>query len=330
MVSIRILACGIRSLMACVASMPPRRGMRTSIKTTSGMSSCAFSIASAPSPASPTTSTSSSCWRTISSPRRNNAWSSTISTRMASPAPRGRVCRSSATLSPLTSWRIMGAPSHFGLDEPVAAVMATVHDVCLLRLGIREQEEVVPKKLHLVDSLLGRHRFHLNSLVPREGRLCGSFVGLRPQHSCHRLDALGVLRAVDPLSLELLDLSLEPVDDLVHGGGRVSRPRLGADEPGLGGHGDLDLVGLGHPWVPLLGELYVHRQDSVVEALYLGQLVLGVRTQFLGHVDILALHRHLHGPLPHLCIGRRTHLIAHGQPCTPLGLARSPGIGLAC
>src|SRR4029453_18395033 len=52
-VSIRILACGMRSLMVWVASMPLRRGMRTSISTTSGMSSWAFSMASEPSPASP-------------------------------------------------------------------------------------------------------------------------------------------------------------------------------------------------------------------------------------------------------------------------------------
>src|SRR6266542_620579 len=231
MVSIRILACGIRSLMACVASMPPRRGMRTSIKTTSGMSSCAFSIASAPSPASPTTSTSSSCWRTISSPRRNNAWSSTISTRMASPAPRGR-------------W------------------------------------------------------FHLDSLVPGEGLLRGLVPLELLDGRRHRLHALGVLGPVHPPALELLDLTLEPVDDLIHRCGRVSRARVGPDEPGLGGHGDLHRVGFGHPRVALLRELDVHRQDPVVEALDLGQLLLGVCTQLLGHVDVLALHRHLHGLLP--------------------------------
>src|SRR6266545_7325607 len=215
MVSIRILACGIRSLMAWVASMPPRRGMRTSIRTTSGMSSCAFSIASEPSPASPTTSTSSSCWRTISSPRRNNAWSSTISTRMASPAARDCVCRSSATLSPLTSWRMLAAPSHFGLDEPIATVTATVHDVCLLLLGIREQEEVVPEQLHLFDGLLGCDGLHLDSLVPRESRLGGLLVGLSLlDRRRHRLDALSMLCPVHSLSLELLDLALEPVDDL--------------------------------------------------------------------------------------------------------------------
>ena len=58
--------------------------MRTSISTTSGIRSCAFSTASAPSDASPMSSRSSSSPRTISSPRRNSAWSSTIITRSRS------------------------------------------------------------------------------------------------------------------------------------------------------------------------------------------------------------------------------------------------------
>ena len=56
-----ILALGATSLMAVQASMPPRRGIRTSISTMSGSRSAALSTASAPSPASPTTWMSSSC-----------------------------------------------------------------------------------------------------------------------------------------------------------------------------------------------------------------------------------------------------------------------------
>src|SRR6266511_2229375 len=60
--------------------MPERWGIRTSIRITSGMVSWAFWTASFPSPASPTTSMSFSCLRTIWRPRRKRAWSSTIKT----------------------------------------------------------------------------------------------------------------------------------------------------------------------------------------------------------------------------------------------------------
>src|SRR5579859_5230188 len=97
-VKMMILALGATSLIARQASMPPLRGIRTSISTTSGNDSAAFSTASAPSPASPTTSMSGSVTSTISRPRRNSAWSSTISVRIGSglrpasgAAPPGRI-----------------------------------------------------------------------------------------------------------------------------------------------------------------------------------------------------------------------------------------------
>src|SRR6478752_6336639 len=82
----RIFTCGSRSRICAVASIPERRGMRTSIRTTSGIRSWAFSTASWPSDASPTSSSSSSLPRTISRPRRNKAWSSTTITRSRSPS----------------------------------------------------------------------------------------------------------------------------------------------------------------------------------------------------------------------------------------------------
>src|SRR5581483_10381075 len=83
-VSIRIFTCGRRSRISPAASMPERLGIRTSIKMTSGMSSWAFSTASTPSEASPTSSRSSSWSRTICRPRRNSAWSSATMTRSLS------------------------------------------------------------------------------------------------------------------------------------------------------------------------------------------------------------------------------------------------------
>ena len=68
-----ILALGTTSLSARHASIPLLRGIRMSISTTSGSDSPAFSTASAPSLACPTSSMSGSESSTISSPRRNSA-----------------------------------------------------------------------------------------------------------------------------------------------------------------------------------------------------------------------------------------------------------------
>jgi hypothetical protein len=72
-VSMTIFVLGAASFMARHASMPLLLGIRMSMSTTSGSDSAAFSRASAPSLAWPTSSMSSSSSRTISSPRRNNA-----------------------------------------------------------------------------------------------------------------------------------------------------------------------------------------------------------------------------------------------------------------
>src|SRR6266540_1292132 len=83
---------GRASRISAVASMPLRRGIRTSMSTTSGMSSWARSTAWWPSAASPTTSMSGSESRTIWRPRRNRAWSSTIRTLSRSISPSLRRC----------------------------------------------------------------------------------------------------------------------------------------------------------------------------------------------------------------------------------------------
>ena len=72
-VSMTIFELGATSFIARHASMPLLLGIRMSIRTTSGSDSPAFSTASVPSLASPTSSMSSSAARTISSPRRNSA-----------------------------------------------------------------------------------------------------------------------------------------------------------------------------------------------------------------------------------------------------------------
>src|SRR3954454_6237174 len=91
----RIFTCGSASLISVAASMPDFLGMRTSMRITSGMSSCARSTTSSPSDASPTSSRSGSASRTICSPRRNSAWSSQTRIRR-----RSRVCWRSSLTSP--------------------------------------------------------------------------------------------------------------------------------------------------------------------------------------------------------------------------------------
>lgn len=68
--------------MRRVASTPSSRGMRTSIRTTSTAVPRRFSIASAPSPASATTSMSGWAASTMRKPVRNSIWSSTSITRI--------------------------------------------------------------------------------------------------------------------------------------------------------------------------------------------------------------------------------------------------------
>ncbi len=68
-----IFALGAASFIARQASIPLLRGMRMSISTTSGSDSAAFSTASVPSLAWPTSSISPSSSSTISRPRRNKA-----------------------------------------------------------------------------------------------------------------------------------------------------------------------------------------------------------------------------------------------------------------
>src|SRR3954452_8565632 len=137
-----------------VASMPPRRGIRTSMRTTSGASSSTLATASWPSAASATTSMSSSASRTIRRPRRNRSWSSEMTTRMGSSPPR-------------PGWGT-SAPSGdggalAGFDEADIAVVATVDDGGHT-VGVVEEVEVVPEHVHLQGRLLRCHRLHVELL----------------------------------------------------------------------------------------------------------------------------------------------------------------------
>ncbi len=68
-----ILALGDSSFIARQASIPLLRGIRISMSTTSGSAWPAFSTASAPSLASPTSSMPASSASTICNPRRKSA-----------------------------------------------------------------------------------------------------------------------------------------------------------------------------------------------------------------------------------------------------------------
>ena len=77
------LTSGEPARTSLVAAMPSRSGMRTSMRTTSGLSAWAWWIAARPSPASPTTSIALSVESTAFRPARMRSSSSTRSTRPA-------------------------------------------------------------------------------------------------------------------------------------------------------------------------------------------------------------------------------------------------------
>src|SRR5437764_619795 len=183
-----ILTLGTASLIAVHASIPPRLGIRTSMRTMSGVVSTTFCTASAPSSASPTTSMSGSCSSTISRPRRNKAWSSTTRTRIGSPltgAGGGAASGISVTSSPSVAGLLpLGYPGLFAhdvtldafgpvkddnpsgravprmdqSDDPVVIAPAPVDDARRPAFGIDEQVEVVPDQFHLEQRLVERHR----------------------------------------------------------------------------------------------------------------------------------------------------------------------------
>src|SRR5918999_4183123 len=86
-VSMTTRALGTVREIAWVARMPPRTGMRTSISTTSGLTSSARWTASWPSLASPTTSNSASRASAALMPSRVSGWSSATRMRTTSPIP---------------------------------------------------------------------------------------------------------------------------------------------------------------------------------------------------------------------------------------------------
>src|SRR5215208_2441971 len=86
-VSMTTRALGTVREMVWVAPIPPRMGMRTSISTTSGLTSSARSTASWPSLASATTSSSASRASAALMPSRVSGWSSATRMRTMSPIP---------------------------------------------------------------------------------------------------------------------------------------------------------------------------------------------------------------------------------------------------
>ena len=80
---------GVSAATRLVASIPLSRGMRTSITTTSGLSSAALLTAASPSGASPTTSRSGCVPIIMATPARTTGWSSTTRMRMVTADPAG-------------------------------------------------------------------------------------------------------------------------------------------------------------------------------------------------------------------------------------------------
>ncbi len=147
-----------------IAATPSIVGIRRSIRITSGASAPARRTASAPSPASPTTSNSSSPSNIPISPLRTTGWSSTIITRIGDAhavtagtealiavPPSGSDSISSVPSTPSTRWRIAvrpkPPPSSRGARgrEPLTvskadAVVADVERHLILHVGQRQPD----------------------------------------------------------------------------------------------------------------------------------------------------------------------------------------------
>ena len=78
--------------MRPVAAMPSRRGIRRSMRTTSGSSRRACRMASSPSTASPTTTKSGTDSSSLRKPARTSAWSSHTRIRVLMSLPARRAC----------------------------------------------------------------------------------------------------------------------------------------------------------------------------------------------------------------------------------------------
>ena len=116
-------ACGRTSAIRRVASTPSQRGMRRSIRITSGARAAVSATASSPSAAVPTTSMPGSRPSSIASPSRTTRWSSASSTRIGSSS--AHAGRNSSTRKPSRRRRggepaaeQLGALAHAG--QPVA------------------------------------------------------------------------------------------------------------------------------------------------------------------------------------------------------------------
>src|SRR5579871_3664423 len=262
----RILVDGTSMLICRAASMPLTRGMRTSMSTTSGASSCAFAMASSPFSASATTSMFSSVPSTTYSPRRNRAWSSAMRTRMTSePDPPASVNRSGWLSFKGFSVGVCGmGPSgpllaSGRVDQPDESVMTPVHHTSRPRVGVGKEEELMAQQVHLQDGFLRCHRLHGELLDLDDSVACRS-VGLAVDlvvvhligRSRHFATVRGeVYRSMPPdmgthasLPLCLLQPVLELVDDQVDRAERVGRRGVGPDGPAVAVHGHLaDLLG---------------------------------------------------------------------------------------
>src|SRR5664279_2147146 len=174
------------SLMAAHTSTPLRPGMRTSSSTMSKGLSATNSKAVSPSSHS-SSSRSSSALRTILTPRRNNSWSSTRSTRMLpETGATVRSCQRS-TLEPTT-----GDPNglfvslrHVEMDHSVVVTLAQINDARAHRILLEEQEEVVTDQFHLVQRLIERHGRSLVGLFPHDDGAIA--LGLDLRNGRHRI-----------------------------------------------------------------------------------------------------------------------------------------------
>src|SRR5918998_3358479 len=227
-----------------------------------------------------------------------------------------------------------------GLDEPVVAVPAPVHDVYVAGLGAREDEEVVVEELHLQDRLLRAHRLHLELLGADYAGL--DLLFLLDDEGFRRGGLLGVgaldlaVPAVDLAPPVAPHLALELVRHPVYGGVHVLGGLARLEDRPVYEQGGLGDLGVGDRGVALVDQLDLGPRVAapLVEELgYALYLLQGVALERLRHRDVATFDRHVHVVAPPF--GRRStpaiaglsapsSLFAGPPLSTPSGFALPP------
>src|SRR5450830_274918 len=277
----------------------------------------------------------------------------------AESAPRSRLTRSSSRAAPTLrapppNPHLGGSTSQFDdgaldaarrrhrdvqADHSVAPAASSVGDRWLRRLGVDEQVEVVTDQLHLVQGVLDRDRRSVVHLLPdhhrgvAESRLDhvadgGSHLGRRSGRLLGRGSDVDALQR--QLGVVVLAALVHPAKALHELRGRDVERRVAVVGGCLGpNHGSLvphrQLDAFRHPSEPriaLMGDLNVDPVRARRVLPDLGELLLDVATEPLGHIRVPTDDDDLHGNLRR--VGAGGPLVSVERPWALLRGTTSP------